>query len=71
VGTLAATDSAVLADLLREVSSADAAVQALLAQVAEDAGAIPPDVTFKEFDETAADDVKYCTCPECGHRFPV
>lgn len=43
VGTLAATDSAVLTDLLREVSSEDSAVQALLARVAEDAGAIPPD----------------------------
>ncbi len=30
-----------------------------------------PDVDFKEYDETAADDVKYCTCPECGHKFPA
>jgi hypothetical protein len=28
-------------------------------------------VQFKEYDETAADDVKYCTCPQCGHKFPA
>ncbi len=30
-----------------------------------------PDIEFKEYDETTADDVKYCTCPECGHKFPA
>ena len=25
---------------------------------------------WKEYDETSADDVEYCTCPECGHKFP-
>lgn len=30
----------------------------------------PPDVNFKEFDESVADEVKYCTCPQCGHVFP-
>jgi ParB-like chromosome segregation protein Spo0J len=25
---------------------------------------------FREYDESVADEVKYCTCPECGHRFP-
>ena len=29
-----------------------------------------PDVAFKEYDESAADDVKYCECPKCGHKFP-
>lgn len=23
-----------------------------------------------EFDESIADDVKFITCPECGHEFP-
>lgn len=27
-------------------------------------------VEFKEYDESAADDVEMCTCPECGHKFP-
>ena len=28
------------------------------------------DIEFKEFDETAADDVELTTCPKCGHSFP-
>ena len=28
-------------------------------------------VEFKEFNETAAGDVKYIECPECGHKFPA
>jgi len=29
------------------------------------------DVEFKEYDESAADDVKLATCPKCGHSFPA
>jgi len=25
---------------------------------------------WQEYDESTADDVEYCTCPACGHRFP-
>jgi hypothetical protein len=46
----------------------DVEIQALLEQAAKES---LENITFKEFDETAADDVKYCTCPECGHRFPA
>jgi ParB-like chromosome segregation protein Spo0J len=28
------------------------------------------DVEFKEYDESAADDVQLVTCPQCGHTFP-
>jgi ParB-like chromosome segregation protein Spo0J len=28
------------------------------------------DVSFKEYDESAADDVQLLTCPKCGHSFP-
>jgi len=28
------------------------------------------DVSFKEYDESAADDVELATCPKCGHSFP-
>ena len=28
------------------------------------------DVEFKEYDESAADDVQIATCPKCGHTFP-
>lgn len=32
---------------------------------------LPPNVDFKEYDETTADDVKYITCPKCGEKFPA
>lgn len=30
----------------------------------------PPNVQFKEYDESVANDVEMCTCPKCGHEFP-
>lgn len=30
----------------------------------------PPDIDFKEYDESVENEVKYCECPSCGHRFP-
>jgi hypothetical protein len=29
-----------------------------------------PDVQFKEYDESVANEVEYLTCPECGHKWP-
>lgn len=31
---------------------------------------MPPNVEFKEYDESVADDVEMCTCPHCGKEFP-
>ena len=31
----------------------------------------PPEVEFPAYDESAEDEVKWLTCPECGHRFPA
>ena len=59
-----------LAALLEGVNTGDAALQELLAGMAEDAGIVPPDVDFKEYDESVADEVEYCECPACGHKFP-
>lgn len=28
----------------------------------------PPDVQFKEYDESIADDIELCHCPTCGHE---
>jgi len=70
LSAMAGTDAAQLDALLREVSTGDAALQAMLAELAEQAGLQPPDVDFKEYDESAADEVKYCECPSCGHKFP-
>jgi hypothetical protein len=44
----------------------DDEIEALLATVNNQI----PDVEFKEYDESAADDVEMCTCPKCGHEFP-
>jgi hypothetical protein len=40
------------------------------AELAELAEIVPPDVNFKEFDESVADEVEYLECPSCGHRWP-
>lgn len=70
VGSLAATDSAAIDDLLREVSSEDAAVQALLSKIAEDAGVIPPDFAPVDMDaQKRLDEKARVRCPECGHEF--
>jgi len=29
-----------------------------------------PQVEFKQYDESAADDVAFIECPECGHKWP-
>ncbi|MCP5016916.1 MAG: hypothetical protein GY938_16850 [Ketobacter sp.] len=38
--------------------------------VFEDYGGDEAPEDWKEFDETAADDVKYISCPHCGESFP-
>ena len=70
IAAMAATDKTQLDALLREVQSGEAGVQAMLAEVAERAGVVPPNVEFPEYDESVADDVEYITCPECGHKWP-
>ena len=37
---------------------------------AEEAKACALPSEFPEFDESAADDVKFVECPACGHKFP-
>ena len=67
---MAETDSTILDALLRDVNTGESALQALLAEMATEAGITPPDVDFKEYDETVADSVEYHECPECGHKWP-
>jgi hypothetical protein len=66
---LATYDRELLDGLLREVNSDSESIQMMLSQLAQDNNLLMPD-DWKEYDETAADDVEYCTCPECGHKFP-
>lgn len=70
INALAYSDRERLDALLRQVTTADAAVMAMLADMAMREGITPPDVDFKEYDESVADSVAYCDCPACGHRFP-
>ena len=67
---MAQTSKDAFDELLREVQSGEAGVQAMLAEVADRAGVVPPNVEFPEYDESVADDVEYITCPECGHKWP-
>jgi hypothetical protein len=63
------------ADVLAGLATADAlpvtvdgdALDALLAGMAQE----QLGVEFKEYDESVENEVKYCTCPKCGERFPA
>lgn len=70
IAALAERDADLLAGLLHDVNVGDAALQQMLTDMAEDAGIVPPDVEFREYDESVADSVEMCTCPKCGHEFP-
>lgn len=70
LAAMATADPAALEALLGVVQSGEAAVQTMLAEMAQNAGIVPPDVEFREYDETAAEEVEYHTCPNCGHQWP-
>jgi hypothetical protein len=69
IAGLAVADDAKLRELMAEIENDDAAIQAMIAQMAEDEGIIPPD-DFTEYDESIADSVEMIECPSCGHSFP-
>ena len=63
LSAMAGTDTEKLTDLLSQFSVGPGALADLLGSIEH--------VEFKEFDESAADDVKMVECPECGHKFPA
>lgn len=67
ITNMAETDAAKLDALLRDVNTSEAALMELIAETAA-AVNIPTD--WPEYGENAADDVKYCECPACGHKWP-
>jgi hypothetical protein len=70
ISALAVADKEQLDHLLREVTTSDAAVMQMLADLATDAGVIPPDFEPVGIDEQGQLDQKQMhTCPECGHEF--
>jgi hypothetical protein len=70
LSALAIHDKAQYDGLMRGVVSDNAAIQALLADTAEKMGVLYNDIEFPEYDESVADDVEFCECPNCGHKFP-
>lgn len=67
---MAETDAQTLDALLREVSTGEAALQELLAGMAEDAGIVPPDFAPVDASEQPRLDQKApITCPHCGEEF--
>lgn len=70
ISALAQANAEQLDAVLREVQTGSEAVGQMLAELAQTAGVVPPDVEFKEYDESVADEVEYITCPECGHKWP-
>jgi ParB-like chromosome segregation protein Spo0J len=63
---LASWDSAVLLSLAADTALAGIFGEDDLAALLGDA----PDVSFPEYDESAAEEVAHVTCPACGHTFP-
>ncbi len=63
---LAEWDEGVIAGLVEDTDFSDIFTDDELAAVLQTV----PDVEFKEFDESVADQVAYAECPNCGHRFP-
>ena len=63
---LATWDRDVLRALAEETDLAGIFSDDDLASLLADA----PDITFPEYDESAAEEVAHVTCPQCGHTFP-
>ena len=70
IAGMAATDRAKLDDLIRGIQSDNEQVQALVSEIAEKEGIIPPDFEPVGIDEQGRlDQKKPIICPECGHEF--
>lgn len=69
ISEMAKVDGVALQNLLADLSTDSQALTDMLDDLATRA-ILPPDAGGIEFDESIADDVPMCTCPECGHEFP-
>ncbi len=70
LSAMAFADKDKLDDLLRDVATGDEGLMQMLADLAAQEGITPPNVEFKEYDESVENEVEYLTCPECGHKWP-
>ena len=66
ISAMAATDREQLSALLAEVSTGDAAVAAMLDQLAQDAGVVTPPDSFAEYGDDLETQFK---CPSCSYEW--
>lgn len=71
IAELAEPDLDLVKDILESIEGLDAELTGYnLDDLTKELDTSPPDVEFKEYDESTADDVEFIECPECGHKFP-
>jgi len=70
IGMMAEHDRTQVEALLHQVNTDDERLQQMLADFALEQNLDLSNIEFPEYDEGIADDIEYCTCPECGHKFP-
>lgn len=75
LAAMAGADTDQLEALLAQVSTESQALEDLLSTLAKQNGllvdeAFDSQAAGKEFDESAADDLQICECPQCGYKFP-
>lgn len=64
-------DASLLAELAADMDLSQLFREEEMAALLQAAADEQLDVEFKEYDESVENDVKYCTCPKCGERFPA
>lgn len=70
ITTQATKDREKFARLLGGAKTGESALAQMFSLMAQQEGLAPPDVTFKEYDESVASEVEWHECPNCGHRWP-
>jgi hypothetical protein len=70
LAAMALADNARLGELLEDLAVEGEALGEMLKALTESAGLLPPDVEFREYDESVEQGVQYNECPNCGHRWP-
>ena len=70
LGAMADADSEKLEALLSEIETDSEDLQEMLDELAVESGIVPPNIEFKEYDESVADDVEFHECPKCNHKWP-
>ena len=70
LSAMAGTDALALDSLLREVNTGNQALSQMFADMAQEAGIIPPNFEKATAeDQSILDEKEKIECPECGHEF--